>query len=129
MLLKFLFVFIGGGVGSLLRYLVSIFAKKFFLYPLFGTLMVNIAGCFIIGFIFSLILNKTDALSETIRIFAVIGILGGLTTFSTLNIEVFDLIKSGKILYGLLYMLCSCLFGLIFTFLGYFISTNFQRIH
>lgn len=124
MFLKFIFVFIGGGIGALLRYLVSIFAKKYFLIPLLGTFAVNIIGCFFIGFICSFLLNKTNAFSETIRLFAVVGILGGLTTFSTFNIEVFDLIKSGRILWGLVYMISSCLIGLLFTFLGYFISSK-----
>lgn len=124
MFLKFLFVFIGGGIGALLRYFVSLCAKKYFLIPLLGTFTVNIIGCFLIGFVCSFLLNKTDFLSETIRLFAVVGILGGLTTFSTFNIEVFDLIKSGRIFFGLIYMISSCLIGLLFTFLGYFISSK-----
>ena len=54
-----------------------------------------------------------------VKLFITVGILGGLTTFSTLNVEVFELIKSGKIFYGLFYMLISCLIGLLCTFGGY----------
>ena len=119
MILKFLSVFLGGGMGALLRYAVSVSAKKVFMIPVIGTFIVNIAGCFAIGFLFGLTLHKIDALPHTVKLFITVGILGGLTTFSTLTVEVFELIKSGKIFYGLFYMLISCLIGLLFTFGGY----------
>lgn len=121
MFLKILFVFTGGGIGSMLRYLASLFAKKYFALPLLATFIVNITGCFLIGLICGFLLNKTCVFSDTIKLIIVIGFLGGLTTFSSLNIEVFDLIKTGKIFYGLSYMFLSCAFGLLATFLGYLI--------
>lgn len=122
MFLKFLSVFIGGGIGALLRFCVSVIAKKYFISPLLGTLFVNIAGCFFIGYIFGLTLNKVDIMPQTLKLFLSVGILGGLTTFSTLNIEVFELIKNGKIFSGLIYMILSCIIGLSFTYLGYYLS-------
>lgn len=119
MLYKFLAAFIGGGIGSLLRFLMSEFSKKIFLSSIFGTFTVNIIGCFVIGYLFGLALNKTDLISHTTRIFLTVGLLGGLTTFSSLNFEVFELIKSGKIFLGLGYMIVSCMVGLLATFLGY----------
>lgn len=124
MFLKLLSVFIGGGIGSILRYLVSFLSKKLFLIPIIGTFAVNIIGCFFIGCVSSLLINKTDIVPETLRLFIVVGFLGGLTTFSTFNIEAFEFIKAGKILYGLMYMFLSCLFGLLFTFLGYYLVSK-----
>lgn len=123
-MLKFLSVFLGGGMGALLRYAVSVSAKKIFIIPIIGTFIVNIAGCIAIGFLFGLTLHKIDALPQTMKLFITVGILGGLTTFSTLNIEVFELIKTGKILYGILYMVLSCLVGLLCTYSGYLVYTK-----
>ncbi len=124
MFLKLLSVFMGGGIGSILRYLVSFLSKKLFLTPIIGTFTVNIIGCFFIGCISSLLINKTDIIPETLRLFIVVGFLGGLTTFSTLNIEVFELIRTGKIFYGLTYMILSCILGLLFTFAGYYLISR-----
>ncbi len=119
MLLKIVSIFIGSGFGGILRFLISISAKKFLAAPIFGTLFANIIGCFLIGLVFGLTVNKGDFLPQTLTLFITAGFLGGLTTFSTLNLEVFELIKEGKVLYGALYMILSCILGLLFTYLGY----------
>lgn len=119
MLFNVISVFIGGGIGATLRFFASVTAKKFFINPIFATFFVNIIGCFLIGYIFSYTLNKTDIINPTLKLFITVGILGGLTTFSTFNLEVFELIKSGKMLYGFIYMIISCIIGLSFTYLGY----------
>lgn len=122
MFYKFLSVFIGGGIGAMLRFAVSVLSKKYFMTPIFGTFFVNIFGCLLIGIIFGYVLNKTEMLSEILKIFIVVGFLGGLTTFSTFNLEMFELIKSGKVTASLLYMFLSIVFGLLFTYFGYLIS-------
>ncbi len=122
MFYKFLSVFIGGGIGAMLRFAVSVLSKKYFMTPIFGTFFVNIFGCLLIGIIFGYVLNKTEMLSEILKIFIVVGFLGGLTTFSTFNLEMFELIKSGKVTTSLLYMFLSIVFGLLFTYFGYLIS-------
>ena len=121
---ELLAVFIGGGIGALLRYLVTIASKKLFLTPLFGTFIVNIIGCFLIGFLFAYAMQKAQAFSPTHKLFLTVGILGGLTTFSTLNFEVFELIKNGKLFTGIAYMCGSCILGLACTFLGYYICSK-----
>ena len=112
-------IFIGGGIGALLRYFISIGAKHLFALPMLGTFSANIIGCFIIGLLFGIAINKTDSLPQLLRLFLVVGILGSLTTFSTLNLEVFDFLRSGKFGLGILYMSISCIVGLYFTYLGY----------
>ena len=112
-------IFIGGGIGAMLRYIISTMAKHFFMFTIVGTFISNIIGCFLIGFLFALTLNKAGMLPDYLKALLIVGFLGGLTTFSTFNIEIFELIKNGKIFYGLIYMVSSCVVGLLVTYLGY----------
>ena len=121
MFLKLVSVFIGGGIGAILRFLVTILSNKFFATSILGTLFVNIAGCFFIGCMLGVTTNKPNMFSDVLKTFLTVGILGGLTTFSTFNIEVFELIKTGKIILGISYMILSCLLGLLCAYFGYLI--------
>lgn len=118
-------VFVGGGVGSVLRFLASFLSKKGCLIPFLGTFVVNVVGCFFIGYLFAHVLYK-GTLHPVLRMFLMTGLLGGLTTFSTFNLEVFELIKTGKVLLGLSYMFLSCVVGLLFTLAGYYLFTKVQ---
>lgn len=121
-MLNFLAVFIGGGIGASLRYLITAISTKYLGFTHLGTLSANIAGCFIIGYIFGLTLNKTDVFPPHIKLFLTVGFLGGLTTFSTFSCEAFCLLKDGKILHCALYMFISFAVGLLATFAGYALS-------
>ena len=121
MFLKLVSVFVGGGIGATLRFLVTILSNKVFATSILGTLFVNIAGCFFIGCMLGITTNKPNMFSDVLKTFLTVGILGGLTTFSTFNIEVFELIKTGKIFLGISYMLLSCLLGLLCVYFGYLI--------
>ena len=112
MLYELLAVFAGGGIGAVARYLMTLGAGRLFGMTYVGTFAVNIIGCFAIGYILGLTLN----------LFITVGFLGGLTTFSTFNYEVFSFLKDGKIIHGAGYMLLSCLLGLLFTLAGYRLS-------
>lgn len=118
-------IFVGGGVGSVLRFLVSFLSKKSCWIPFLGTFVVNILGCFFIGYLFAHILYK-GTFHPVLRLFLMTGLLGGLTTFSTFNLEVFELIKTGKVLTGITYMILSCVVGLLFTCAGYYLFTKVQ---
>ncbi len=122
MLYKIISVFIGGGIGAAVRFAVSAVFKKYLLSPIYGTFLVNIIGCFLLGLVFGLALNKFNNMPETLKIFITVGFLGGLTTFSTFNLEIFEFLRAGKTPDAFLYMFLSCIFGLLFTFLGYLIS-------
>ena len=115
-------IFIGGGIGAVLRYFVTILCRNLFSLSILGTFSVNLLGCFLIGYIFGVLLNKSDLISQTLKLFITVGFLGGLTTFSTFNLEIFELIKNGKITLGFLYMISSCLIGLLLTFLGCYLA-------
>ena len=84
---KLLYVGIGGLIGACLRYIISINSPKLFGTQLpYGTLIVNIIGGILIGFIMELSLT-TDLISPNLRLFLTTGIMGGLTTFSTLAMK------------------------------------------
>jgi fluoride exporter len=113
-----LFVGIGGGLGSILRYVISVFLGKHIpvVFPL-GTLLVNISGCFLIGVLYS-IFNRHADFSTEWRLFLITGICGGYTTFSTFSYDGLLLLKQGSNLSFMMYVLGSVVIGLLATFAG-----------
>lgn len=92
-MLKYLLIGTGGFFGSVLRYWTSVNAYKIFgeKFP-YGTFVVNALGCLLIGFIAEISENRF-LVSPEIRIFLMIGFLGGYTTFSTFGYETFVLLQ------------------------------------
>ena len=89
-------VFIGSGFGGVLRYLISIVSSKIFAQSWPGTLMVNVLGALLIVFITQKYLNLNPQLHRL----AIIGFLGGFTTYSSFSLEVFEKINQGEFLMG-----------------------------
>jgi CrcB protein len=108
----------GSFIGGVLRYSLSQFIQTKFLsaFP-FGTLGVNILGCFAIGLVFGL--SERTNMSPEMRLFLATGICGGFTTFSAFSNETFSLMRDGQLLYASAYISSSVLFGIFATFLGY----------
>lgn len=121
MFLNLLSIFIGGGAGSVLRFLISLLSKKYFLSAIFATFFVNAAGCFLIGYIFGAFI-RSDIFPDYIKLFIISGFLGGFTTFSTFSLEAFELLKEGKTIEAIFYIFSSLVFGLLFTYFGFIIS-------
>lgn len=91
---KLLLVFIGGGLGSATRYGTTLLAGRLFGAGFaWGTLIVNLAGCFLIGVLLALA-EKTNLVEPSTRLFFVTGFLGGLTTFSSYALETFVAYRS-----------------------------------
>ncbi len=86
----------GGAVGSVLRFWMSngvhLVAGRSFPY---GTLVVNVLGCLIMGFLFVLFIDRLTG-NPVLRAGILIGVLGGFTTFSSFSIETFNLIEQGS---------------------------------
>ncbi|MDD3237665.1 MAG: fluoride efflux transporter CrcB [Candidatus Gastranaerophilales bacterium] len=117
-MLNVLSVFIGGGIGASFRYLICHFIGKecSLLYP-WHTLGINIAGSFLLGFLIYFINAKTG-FNPQLKLFLTVGFCGGLTTFSTFSLEVFELIKEGRILESITYILLSVLICVLGAFMG-----------
>lgn len=118
-MINLLAVFAGGGIGASCRYLITKLSTKYFGMAHFGTFGANIIGCFIIGYVFGLTLERAEIISPTLKLFLTVGFLGGLTTFSTFSNESFCFLKEGKILHCAVYIILSLSVGLLATFAGY----------
>ena len=107
-----------GAAGCLARYYISIWVHDSFgrVFP-YGTLCVNIAGAFLIGFVMEFAIRSTH-LSANLRTGITIGFLGGLTTFSTFSYETFRLLEDGKFFIAAANVLVSIVVCLAFTWFG-----------
>jgi CrcB protein len=114
-----IFVALGGALGSVFRYLLSTWtqtASKSIDFP-YGTLVVNLIGCFVIGFLAQLAEARGVFTSES-RVFVFIGILGGFTTFSSFGNETINLLRDSETLNALANVGANVIFGLILVWLG-----------
>ncbi|NMS90852.1 fluoride efflux transporter CrcB [Clostridioides difficile] len=119
-MMQILCVGIGGFSGAILRYLISLrFAGAKF--P-FGTLIVNVMGGVLIGFIMEMS-TRTDYISDNLKLFLVTGLMGGLTTFSTFSFENVKFFDSGNyMLFGL-----NIFLNLTLSILGVFVGRTLCR--
>lgn len=113
---KILLVGIGGFIGSILRYVISKGSSNIFggQFP-YGTLIVNVLGGILIGFIFELS-SSTDFISPNTRLLLTTGIMGGLTTFSTFSYETITFFSNGSYFLGFVNIvlnLCLSLLGVM----------------
>ena len=114
----------GGFIGTCLRYLSNALIYRLLNYPDFpyGTVLINVLGCLIIGLLSGLAESR-GAFTPEVRIFIFIGILGGFTTFSTFGYETFNLMRDGQFLMATTNVLLQVFLGLAGVWLGY----NFSR--
>ena len=110
---------LGGFIGSIARYFVSMLnlSVSFFSIPV-GTLIVNITGSFLIGFLTG-IAEKGTVLTDGWRMFLMVGLCGGFTTFSTFTNENLMLIHNGQVFSLILYTALSIFLGFLAVFFGY----------
>jgi fluoride exporter len=119
---QLLLVGIGGFIGSVARFWVSkLNLHLHFLSIPIGTLTVNVLGSLIIGFLAG-ISAKSEILSPSLRLFLMVGVCGGFTTFSSFTNENLTLMQNGQILSLLLYTGLSILLGFSAVYIGYIVS-------
>ena len=117
-------VALGGVVGCCARYGVSQAVQVFYgrNFPL-ATLIINVAGCLAMGFLFYLTLERVSV-SPSLRVAILTGVLGGFTTFSTFAMETLLLMEDGETAYAVLYVLLSVGLGVAAAFLGAYLARS-----
>ena len=121
MLKSLLIVGTGSFIGGAMRYLLSTYIKNMYgqTFP-WGTLVVNLLGCFVFGIIFALF-SKHNSTDNTFCLLLTTGICGGFTTFSTFTNESVQMIQNGNIGEFIGYMATSVIVGIALIALGYWI--------
>ena len=112
-------VLLGGGFGSIARYLVSYFFSKnnAFHFP-WATFIANSIGCLLIGLLFGYI-QKNNLQNETLKLLLITGFCGGFTTFSTFSLENIQFIQNQNYNLALIYTFASLLVGFLAVTLGF----------
>lgn len=126
-MLKLFNIAIGGAAGALLRYWLSGLAYRFFSggFP-WGTLSVNLVGSLLIGLFWGIF--DSIAISQNLKLFIFIGLLGSFTTFSTFSLENFHLLRDGEYWFVFSNVVLSLFLGISLVFIGFFISKLFLGI-
>ncbi len=114
---------IGGSLGAISRYGMTLLAARLFgtRFP-WGTLAVNLAGCFLIGLAFSLGDRVSFVMNPAARLFFMTGFLGALTTFSTFGLETVNSLRLESALIALANVLSNNIIGLALVFLGMWVG-------
>ena len=122
---NFFLVALGGSIGASTRYFFYLISKNLLSTDnlFINTLIVNIIGSFLIGYLIVLLENKSLS-QDFIKYFFIIGVLGSFTTFSAFSFETIDLIVNKKILIAFFYIFSSLFLCLLFTFIG----LNFNKL-
>ncbi|MBI4309349.1 MAG: fluoride efflux transporter CrcB [Candidatus Omnitrophica bacterium] len=117
-MIKWSLLFLAGGAGTILRYVLSGFVFQLLgaRFP-YGTLVINLLGCFLIGFLAQVSESKF-LLPPNTRLFLMAGFIGAFTTFSTFIFETVSLIKDGQMLLGFTNVFLSVLMGFAVFYLG-----------
>jgi len=120
--MNYLAVFIGGGLGSMCRFFLSIYNINQTNFPI-GTLLANALSCLLLGFLSACLIQK--GISKNVGLLLATGFCGGFSTFSTFSLELVKLQKQSFNL-ALLYLLLSIVAGIVFIFIGQGIFDKFN---
>ena len=115
----------GAGLGGLMRYIFGtwVMAKYGGRFPL-GTFLINVSGSFLIGVLMTVLTDRVVAPHPNWRLFLVVGVLGGFTTFSSFEYETYQAVRDGTRMMGLLYVAGSVLAGFLAVWLGVILAAR-----
>lgn len=120
--MNFVAVFLGGGLGALVRYVLYLITPHWSYFPL-ATLIANFFGCFIATVVFVYFAVKSG-LNPTYKVFFITGFCGGLSTLSALSLELLNFIHSEDYIRAVLYILLTVIICTISVLLGVFLVKN-----
>ena len=125
--MKIVLLLAGGAVGTLARYALAGLTHKVYIgtFPM-GTLMVNLLGSLVIGFLWGISENRN--ISPNYRSFVFIGLLGGFTTFSTYALETMNLLRENEIRQAITNILATNLLGLVLVFGGFLMAKGLMNL-
>jgi CrcB protein len=125
---KLLLIALGGAAGTLARYGTHLMTRGLgdrADFPV-ATLTVNLLGCFLIGLLQGVLVERWPV-REEYRLMVIVGFLGGFTTFSTFAWDAAEFLHDGRLLRGVVYALLSTVFGIMLVFAGYGLSRHFAK--
>ena len=127
---SFLLVGLGGGIGAMARFGVSILANQFTMIPVIGTLISNTLGCLIMGAIFQLLYvmaidSSNELLVEQNRLFFAVGFCGSFTTLSAVILDAKQLFDINQYIQSFMYLFGTMFSSIIFFFFGVFLINYF----
>lgn len=121
-MLRLIYIGLAGAGGTLLRYwLTESIAKRFGETFPTGTLVVNLIGCFLAGSLVYVMVDR-ELVSPMVRTVVLVGLLGGLTTFSAFGLQTFTLLRAGAVGLALLNIGLSNVGGLMMVWVGYSVA-------
>ncbi|KPU44681.1 putative fluoride ion transporter CrcB [Oxobacter pfennigii] len=124
---KYLYIGLGGILGSNLRFLLSALIGQNLQYSMpFNTLIINITGCFLLGF-FMTATRDYLKLSDNVKLFVSTGFIGSYTTFSTFMVELNSIVINKELILAIAYLLLSVVSGMIFLYLGVLSAGLFNK--
>jgi len=119
---RLLLIGFAGLVGTLGRYcLAGVFGRRFGESFPIGTIVINVVGCFLAGFLFY-VLQERNLVSETVRLAIMVGFLGGFTTFSAFGLQTFTLFRDGEMFLALVNLIVTNVMGLFFVWVGFLLA-------
>jgi CrcB protein len=120
-----LIVLLGGALGSLARYLISVAALPISQSLPWGTIIINIVGSFIIGLFGTMTLaHGRFPASDNLRLFVMIGLCGGFTTFSSFSLQTLDLLRNGAVVRAAINIAASVVLCVLAVALGHYVATQ-----
>lgn len=118
---EILYVFIGGGIGAVLRFIISMYWIHLSLHPKYEnlafpwpTFIANMIGCAMIGLFYHL--SEKSGINPQLRLFLTTGLCGGFTTFSTFSLESINLLRNHNFTTFVIYVLSSIIIGMTIVF-------------
>jgi fluoride exporter len=122
-----LLIMLGGAIGTLVRYLISVLTTTAPCELPWSTMAINIAGSFVIGFFGTLTLsNGRFPVSENVRLFVMVGACGGFTTFSAFSLQTFELLRDGYIVRAGINVLASVVLCIGAVAFGHLVAVHFN---
>ena len=122
-----LIVMIGGALGTLARYGISVLMVPYSRDLPIGTILINVTGSFVIGLFGTLTLaHGRFPVSDNLRLFVMIGLCGGYTTFSSFSLQTLDLMRNGAVMRAAINIAASVVLCVAATACGHFIAAHFN---